>query len=851
MLNSMKAAAKSALLLLLLCCGSLATASAVHSFRSSEPVRIMPLGDSITWDSRVGDTRPDGLRVAYRQYLWLMLQSGGFEVDFVGSVIAGQDAEPPFDPDNEGHGGWTAGQIAVNIYNWLVLNPADAVLLHIGTNGLTADPSAVQTILNEIDRFETDYDNDVTVFLARIVNRVPYSSTTTLFNDNVAAMAQARIAGQHDKIVLVDIENGAGIDYRVDTEGVNGDMYDYLHPNFVGYQKMAATWYASLRPFLLDAGCPSGIRHHWKLDETSGPVYMDSYGSDTATCIDCPTAVAGRVDIGQQFDGLQRVSFAADSAFAWDSTSSYSVECWFRGDVTAGGTQVLLGRKGDAANDSWWLGINAAGKLQFHQSNSYANADVITVSAVTTGTWQHAAVTRDHADGVTRIYLDGALEDSLFLLPTPDFTSASQVTMGWFDNSPYYGFTGALDEIAVYDTPLASSQVVGHYHNGLASLGYCDGEATAPVILSSPGTSVMRGQPFLYDVQASGNPKPTFRLTHAPAGMTIDSINGVVEWTPTSSGFFGVALTASNAVASDTQSFTLSVRTPPACPPGMAHYWKLDESAGGSYADSYDSNPATCSSCPLAAAGRIDGAQYFNGTPRLSVSDDGTFDWSAADSFSIEFWMKKSSACSQNEVILGRIAGGMNWWIGIDCPTNTLRLRLQNSTGLIDLYSLNPVCDEVWHHVTVTRDGSIPLTSLYIDGSLNESSSVVFSTGFDVSAPMTIGYFNTGGSFPYIGFVDNIALYDRALTDSDIAANYSAGLAGRGHCFVWGDADGSEGIDISDAVFLVAYIFGGGTAPTPISAGDANCSGEIDISDAIYLVSYIFVEGPEPCSSSK
>lgn len=66
--------------------------------------------------------------------------------------------------------------------------------------------------------------------------------------------------------------------------------------------------------------------------------------------------------------------------------------------------------------------------------------------------------------------------------------------------------------------------------------------------------------------------------------------------------------------------------------------------------------------------------------------------------------------------------------------------------------------------------------------------------------------------------------------------------------FYFGDADFSGAIDISDAVFLISYIFSGGPAPSPIRlVGDANCSGDIDISDAVYLVSYIFAGGPAPC----
>ena len=62
-----------------------------------------------------------------------------------------------------------------------------------------------------------------------------------------------------------------------------------------------------------------------------------------------------------------------------------------------------------------------------------------------------------------------------------------------------------------------------------------------------------------------------------------------------------------------------------------------------------------------------------------------------------------------------------------------------------------------------------------------------------------------------------------------------------------GDADGSGSINISDAVFLIQYIFAGGSAPNPLEAGDADCSGGINMSDVVYLIQYIFAEGPDPC----
>jgi hypothetical protein len=202
--------------------------------------RIMPLGDSITVGHSSG-VEDDAWKISYRKDLWDTLVANDYNVDFVGSQINGENYTG-FDPDHEGHSGWTDGQIAAGIYNWLQSYPADVVLLHIGTNALDPDPSQVEDILKNIANYETAFSTHVTVVLARIINRNSYSQLTTDFNDNVEAMAQNRIAAGDD-IVIVDMEDGAGIDYRIQPAG---DMWDNLHPYATGYTKMAAVWYAAL-----------------------------------------------------------------------------------------------------------------------------------------------------------------------------------------------------------------------------------------------------------------------------------------------------------------------------------------------------------------------------------------------------------------------------------------------------------------------------------------------------------------------------------------------------------------------------------------------------------------------------
>jgi hypothetical protein len=63
-----------------------------------------------------------------------------------------------------------------------------------------------------------------------------------------------------------------------------------------------------------------------------------------------------------------------------------------------------------------------------------------------------------------------------------------------------------------------------------------------------------------------------------------------------------------------------------------------------------------------------------------------------------------------------------------------------------------------------------------------------------------------------------------------------------------GDVNADCLVNITDVVYIIQYIFGGGPSPRPYIAGDANCDAIVNITDAVYLVAYIFSGGAPPCT---
>ena len=247
---------------------------AIYPLSAFSSLQIMPLGNSITYGSF-------GNYGGYRGYLYDLLISGHYDFLFVGS--RSDNSPGTIDPYHEGHPGWRAEMIRDNIHQWLLDNPAELVLLHIGTNdiaqmydGLSESvwKGQVQLQVNEVsqilDRID-DFSENTVVFLAQIISTTDadHKIYTTYFNQRLKLMAQART---NDNIIIVDMENGSGLVYST---AAGGDMADYLHPNDRGYEKMADLWFSAINSYDFNSNCRLDSRFQKDVLDLSIKYYTD------------------------------------------------------------------------------------------------------------------------------------------------------------------------------------------------------------------------------------------------------------------------------------------------------------------------------------------------------------------------------------------------------------------------------------------------------------------------------------------------------------------------------------------------------------------------------------------------
>ncbi|HWB08540.1 MAG TPA: immunoglobulin domain-containing protein [Pirellulales bacterium] len=113
----------------------------------------------------------------------------------------------------------------------------------------------------------------------------------------------------------------------------------------------------------------------------------------------------------------------------------------------------------------------------------------------------------------------------------------------------------------------------------------------APAITSAAPTTGVLDTVYTYQVTSTGNPQPTYSLTDAPAGMTIDASTGLINWTPTAVGSYSVTIQATSSVGQDSQTFPINVFLPaPAAPTGLTGQALSTTSIGLSWNASTDPN---------------------------------------------------------------------------------------------------------------------------------------------------------------------------------------------------------------------------------------------------------------------
>jgi autotransporter-associated beta strand protein len=251
----------------------------------------------------------------------------------------------------------------------------------------------------------------------------------------------------------------------------------------------------------------------------------------------------------------------------------------------------------------------------------------------------------------------------------------------------------------------------------------------------------------------------------APGSVVVDA-SGVAN---AFKGVFSVAINGN--------TLELNYGEAVAAPPGLVAWWP----ANGNAVDVVGGNNGTLTNSTAYGTGEVGQAFHFNGssamvllanTPALQLQ-----------TFTIETWLQRGSATSvtmDGSAVAGNTLffgyGHSGYSLGMSPNGNPLLTWVDHN----DVVCSAAITDTDWHHVAVTTTNGTVV--FYIDGTAYPVTGT-YNPGYTFGTAPALGgradNINQPNNDSFLGSLDELSVYNAALTPAQILAIYDAGAGGK------------------------------------------------------------------------
>ena len=305
----------------------------------------------------------------------------------------------------------------------------------------------------------------------------------------------------------------------------------------------------------------------------------------------------------------------------------------------------------------------------------------------------------------------------------------------------------------------------------------------APVITWQPiNVTTNVGGIATFTVVATGTPNPNYQWYFNSGEPLPNAANAVLTLTNVQREGGALFVMVSNGCGWVMSSnAVLTVLPCASVSSGMVSWW----SGEGNANDIVGDNSGMLVGGVGFEAGEVGQAFSFDGSSGyVSIPDSPSLD-SLTTSITIEFWMQAGQT-NVNADWAGLVTkGNSSWQLTATSGANTVYWGLSSDVDFFDVTGTRNVNDGQWHHVAATYDGTNMF--LYVDGTLDVSqpaTGLIDQTGDPVCIGANSQAYvpdcdcNETGYF-FNGLIDEVSIYNRALSTSEIQTIYTAGSYGK------------------------------------------------------------------------
>jgi hypothetical protein len=128
----------------------------------------------------------------------------------------------------------------------------------------------------------------------------------------------------------------------------------------------------------------------------------------------------------------------------------------------------------------------------------------------------------------------------------------------------------------------------------------------------------------------------------------------------------------------------------------------------------------------------------------------------------------------------------IHWWMGFEADSKLPAFYLYDeSRAGAGLTGSIGISDGKWHHLAGVHDAANDKVLLYIDGVLNAQMDFSYASGFSSTSAIQLASMYRNGSYQffYEGELDEVVIYNRAITANEIQLHHEVGSLGLGYCF--------------------------------------------------------------------
>ena len=308
-----------------------------------------------------------------------------------------------------------------------------------------------------------------------------------------------------------------------------------------------------------------------------------------------------------------------------------------------------------------------------------------------------------------------------------------------------------------------TTRTVYYTHDGSASEPAC---RNRPEWLNLPCRTMPAAQPG-----TAGLPSlPITTYTYNRYGKVLtatEQVNGATRTTTTTYDAAGRKASENISTAGNNDG-----------PSGLVAAYGFDEGTGSTAVDgSGKGNTGTITGASRTFTGKFAQALSFDGVDNfVTVPDSNSLDLTS--SMTISAWIKPDELPSGWRHVLVKEDGGTGavWGLAAQSPSTGPVLSVRRSAGWMLTTSATTLVEDEWAHLTVTWDGSTG--RIYIDGTLVESGPIdgaaVVSSG-----QLRIGGFPSSAESRFKGLIDEVRIYNRALSQHEITADRDIAVNGQ------------------------------------------------------------------------